>query len=224
VTTVQTTIEAVDAIIADKSLLKHPFYQAWNAGELSLADLRRYAAQYFHFEAAFPTFLSAVHARCESPAVRQAVLNNLWDEEHGPDNHVALWLRFCEGLGLSEAEVRATEPLPETVDLVEGFRAACSGSTAAGIATIYAYESQAPEVARQKIAGLKQFYAIEDARTLSFFSLHADLDVEHAAAERAVIEAAAPAEREAVEAAVGDATARLWRFLDGAYALRGSVV
>jgi pyrroloquinoline-quinone synthase len=220
-TSQQTTIEAIDAIIAERSLLTHPFYQAWNAGELSLADLRGYAAQYFHFEAAFPTFLSAVHSRCESAAVRQALLDNLWDEEHGPDNHVALWLRFCEGLGLSEAEVRATRPLPETIDLVEGFRAACGRGTGEGIATIYAYESQAPEVARQKIAGLKRFYDIEDARTLSFFALHADLDEEHAAAERAALVSVA-AEREAVESATREATERLWRFLDGAYALRST--
>ena len=33
-------------------------------------DLRVYAAQYCHFEAEFPTLLSAVHSRCEDRGVR----------------------------------------------------------------------------------------------------------------------------------------------------------
>ena len=49
----------IEAAITEKSLLKHPFYQAWNAGGLPLDALRQYAAQYYRFELAFPTFLSA---------------------------------------------------------------------------------------------------------------------------------------------------------------------
>src|SRR5205807_4592718 len=100
-------------------LLKHPFYQAWNAGTLPVEALREYAKQYFHFEASFPRLLSSIHYRCESPVIRQSILDNLWDEEHGPDNHVAMWLRFCESLGLTEDEVRTSEPFPETRELVD---------------------------------------------------------------------------------------------------------
>jgi pyrroloquinoline-quinone synthase len=213
-------IETLDAIVAERSLLKHPFYQAWTAGTLLVDALREYAKQYFHFEAAFPTFLSAIHARCEPGATRQAILDNLWDEEHGPDNHLALWLRFCEALGLGEAEVRSSEANQETRDLICGFRAACSeGSITEGLAALYAYESQAPEVASQKIAGLKRFYEMEDARAIAFFSVHQDMDVYHAQAERDAIAAAATtaAQRLALEAATRTAADRLWRFLDGAY-------
>lgn len=218
-TTTLDIIETIDGIIEEKSLLKHPFYQAWNAGTLSVETLREYARQYFHFEAAFPRFLSSIHANCDSAEARHAILNNLWDEEHGDDNHLALWLRFCEGLGLSEAEVRSSVPNAETRELVDGFRAACAGDAVTGIATIYSYESQAPEVARQKIAGLQAFYGMEEPRTISFFAVHAGLDVEHSEAERQILRAAqSDAERTSIEAAVRDATDRLWRFLDGAYA------
>ena len=122
-------IETLDQIISEKSLLSHPFYQAWTAGTLPMENLREYAKQYFHFEAAFPTFLSAIHAHCESGETRQAILNNLWDEEHGAENHLALWLRFCESLGVDEAEVRASEPNAKTRDLVDGFRAACANGS-----------------------------------------------------------------------------------------------
>jgi pyrroloquinoline-quinone synthase len=211
-------IETLDAIISERNLLSHPFYQAWTAGTLPVESLREYAKQYFHFEAAFPTFLSAVHARCEPGATRQAILENLWDEEHGAENHLTLWLRFCEALGLDEAEVRAFQPNAETRDLVDGFRAACSqGTVAEGLATIYAYESQAPAVAKEKIAGLKSFYRFEDPNSYAFFSVHQDLDVEHSAAERTAIAATTAAERPGLEEATRSAAGRLWRFLDGAY-------
>jgi pyrroloquinoline-quinone synthase len=210
----------LDQIIAERSLLDHPFYQAWNAGTLPLESLREYAKQYYHFEAAFPTFLSSVHARMEPGPARQAVLENLWDEEHGDENHLALWLRFCESLGLDEDEVRNAEPNAETRELVDGFRAACSeGTVAEGLATLYAYEAQAPRVAKTKIRGLRAYYGFEDPRAYQFFSVHQDVDVYHAQAERDVIVAAAttPAARAGLEEATRTAAGRLWRFLDGAY-------
>jgi pyrroloquinoline-quinone synthase len=213
--------ETLDAIIEERSLLKHPFYQAWNAGTLPLESLREYAKQYYHFEAAFPTFLSAVHARMQPGATRQAVLENLWDEEHGQENHLALWLRFCESLGLDEAEVRASEPNAETRDLVDGFRAACSqGSVEEGLATLYAHESQAPRVAETKIAGLRRFYGFEDPKGYEFFSVHQDVDVYHSATERDAVVGAATTDkaRAGLEEATRSAADRLWRFLDGAYA------
>lgn len=219
-TSTEGLIHTLDAIIEERRLLKHPFYQAWNEGTLPIERMREYAKQYFHFEAAFPTFLSAIHSRSESPAVRQSVLENLWDEEYGPDNHVALWLRFCEGLGLTEAEVRASSPNAETQALVDGFRAVCfTKSPAEGLAALYAYESQAPEVARQKIAGLARNYGIADESAVSFFKVHQEADIAHSSAEREAILAsvATDADRAAVTEAVRVAADRLWLFLDGAY-------
>jgi pyrroloquinoline-quinone synthase len=213
-------IETLDAIIDDRSLLKHPFYQAWTAGTLPVDSLREYARQYFHFEAAFPTFLSAVHSKCEPGETRRAILENIWDEESGPENHLTLWLRFAEALGVSKDEVRASEPNAETRDLIDGFRAACrDGSIAEGLATIYAYESQAPAIAREKIAGLRRFYGMDEAG-YKFFSVHQDLDMHHAQAEHTAVATAATteAQRRGLEEATRKAAARLWRFLDGAYA------
>ena len=213
--------ETLDAIIDDRSLLKHPFYQAWNAGTLPLESLQEYAKQYFHFEAAFPTFLSAVHARMEAGPARQAVLENLWDEEHGEQNHLALWLQFAESLGVSADEVRASEPNAETRELIDGFRAACAeGTIAEGLATLYAYESQAPKVAETKIRGLKAFYGFEDPTGYEFFSVHQDVDVYHSQTEREFVAAAAATDtaRAGLEEATAAAAGRLWRFLDGAYA------
>jgi pyrroloquinoline-quinone synthase len=218
--TTQTFTEKLDEIIDERSLLKHPFYQAWTAGTLPLPSLQEYTKQYFHFEAAFPTFLSAVHARMEPGEARKAVLQNLWDEEHGDKNHLALWLQFAEALGLDAEDVRASEPNAETRDLIEGFRDGCTnGTVAEALATLYAYESQAPAVATQKLAGLQKNYGFVDEAGYEFFSVHEDVDVYHSQTEREVIAAAAttPEARLGLEEAVRTAAGRLWRFLDGAY-------
>jgi pyrroloquinoline-quinone synthase len=213
--------DTLDAIIEERSLLKHPFYQAWKAGTLPLESLQEYGRQYYHFEAAFPTFLSAIHSRMEPGAARQAVLDNLWDEEHGPENHLSLWLRFCESLGLNRAEVCNSQPNAETRDLIEGFQTVChQGTTAEGLAALYAYEVQAPKVAETKIAGLQNFYGFDNPRDYEFFSVHKDIDIYHSQAERDAIEPAAttPESRAGLEEATRTAAARLWRFLDRAYA------
>ena len=56
-------IAQLDEAIEAKSLLKHPFYQAWSEGRLPIPMLQGYAAQYYHNELAFPTYLSAIHSR-----------------------------------------------------------------------------------------------------------------------------------------------------------------
>ena len=149
------------------------------------------------------------------------MLENLWDEEHGAENHLTLWLRFCESLGLDEAEVRASEPNTETRELVDGFRAACAeGSVAEGLATLYAYESQAPRVAETKIAGLQRSTASRTQRPTRSSACTRSVDVYHSQAERDVVVAAATTTdaRAGLEEATRVAADRLWRFLDGAYA------
>ena len=136
-------IETIDRIVKERSLLTHPFYQAWTSGDLPVESLKGYAAQYFHFEKAYPTFLSGIHHRCEDRSVRQLLLENLWDEEHGEENHVELWLRFCDALGLDRDEVQQGEPLESTRELIGTYKELTSEApTAAGAAALYAYESQ----------------------------------------------------------------------------------
>ena len=131
--------------IAERSLLEHPFYQAWSEGTLELERLQDYARQYFHFERAFPRFLSAIHARTESPPIRQLLLSNLWDEEYGERNHPALWLEFAEALGVSAEEVEGAEPHPQTTALIEHYaEVAEEAPVAEALATLFAYESQVP--------------------------------------------------------------------------------
>ena len=211
----------IDAIIENKSFLNHPFYQAWNMGDLPIGSLREYAAQYYHFESAYPTFLSGLHHRCSDPRTRQLLLENLWDEEHGDENHVELWLRFCDALGLDRAQVRGGPPSAATEELLELYRGLTSEAPlAAGATALYAFESQVPKVTQVKIEGLKKFYGMDGDREVSFFKVHSTLDIEHSEAEREMVQRLADTDddRKAAIEAADVATCALWAFLDGVYA------
>jgi pyrroloquinoline-quinone synthase len=184
----QSVIAEIDARVAGQHLLQHPFYQAWSRGELSLDALRDYAAQYYHHVAAFPTYLSAVHAQTDNPEVRRQILSNLIDEEAGSPNHPELWLQFAESLGLDRAEVQKSAQWPATRKLIEDFRSCCSNrGTGVGLAALYSYESQIPSVSEKKIEGLKQHYGFTNPDGYNYFTVHIEADREHAAVEAAQI-------------------------------------
>lgn len=210
----------LDAVIHQNRMLDHPFYQMWSMGKLSRDALREYAKQYYHFVQAFPTFLSATHANTPELTVRQELLENLIEEERGEDNHPGLWLRFAEALDVSEQEARTTQLLPETREAIETLRSVTRNSSyLAGVAALYAYESQIPEVARVKIDGLKKFYGIAAERPLSFFTVHQEADVHHSAGERKILAANTQGDEDRIACldAARDASQAMLKLLDGVY-------
>lgn len=210
-----TLLDEIDAMIDERNLLTHSFYEKWVAGTLPIQTVRTYAGQYYAFESAFPRFLSAIHSRCERPDVRQTILENLWDEEHGNENHAELWLRFAEGIGMTRADVLGASPNEATQSLIDTYRrTATEASVAAGIASIHAYERQVPDVASAKIAGLRRHYEVHDHRTLAFWEVHRSLDEHHAAGERAALAEVPEEDHTAVLEATHKALESWWRFLD----------
>jgi len=181
-------LKQIDNDIADKHLLKHPFYLAWARGELSKEALRDYASQYYHHVAAFPTYLSAVHANCDDQSTRRQLLNNLIDEEAGSPNHPELWKKFARSLGTEDADMAATAKQPETKTLIDTFRFVCGQRpTAAGLGSLYAYESQIPPICESKIDGLKKHYGFTNPKHYEYFTVHIEADREHSAAEREML-------------------------------------
>jgi pyrroloquinoline-quinone synthase len=181
-------LDKIDNDIAAKHLLKHPFYLAWTRGELSKEALTDYAKQYYHHVAAFPTYLSAVHAKCDDQPTRKQILSNLIDEEAGSPNHPELWKQFAQSLGVNDVNLAKTEKQPETKNLIETFRSVCGKeSTVEGLAALYAYESQIPAICESKIDGLKKHYGFTDPKGYEYFSVHIEADKEHSAAEREML-------------------------------------
>jgi pyrroloquinoline-quinone synthase len=210
-------LDKIDNDIAEKHLLKHPFYLAWTRGELSREALTDYARQYYHHVAAFPTYLSAVHAKCNDQATRKQLLGNLIDEEAGSPNHPELWLKFTEALGVSDVAVRNTDKQPETKILIETFRSVCGGgSTAEGLAALYAYESQIPAICESKIDGLKRHYGFTDPERYRYFSVHIKADREHSATERKMLGAYIDHHNfESVKKSANRVLNALWKMLSG---------
>lgn len=212
----------LDNRIAPYDLLTHPFYRAWSAGELTRDDLRDYAAEYWHHVSAFPTYLSALHSRLEDSELRRTVLRNLLDEEgiDAPDGkpHSELWMDFARGCGAQEAKVRDRKLQPETAELIGTFQKLMRQESAAvGLAALYAYESRVPEIARQKAAGLCDYYGA-DARTCRYFTLHKTADVHHAQVWKDAIREELARDPEAADKALdaAESAARaLWGALDG---------
>lgn len=212
-------ITRLNEVIAKYDLLKHPFYQAWSAGQLSRDILQRYAAQYYQQVSTFPRYLSRIHTGCDEIVVRKAILENMVDEEiHGAD-HPALWEQFANGLGVTSQAIRGEVPLAETNELVNTFFDLAEQDWRDGLCALYSYESQVPSVSASKIEGLKKFYGISDEATLAFFTAHQAYDVEHARKVAELIECYG--EPEAAVKATERAAAAQWKFLDGMCHLGG---
>jgi pyrroloquinoline-quinone synthase len=213
-----TVSAAIDSKVAERAMLKHPFYQAWTEGRLPLDTLRDYARQYFHHVEAFPRAVSAVHSACEDRHGRKMLAENLAEEEgieEGKQNHASLWLMFACGLGESEAAVRSQALNPETEALIDTFRKLSRRSYASGLGALYAYESQFPGVASAKIDGLIDRYGIDAEETLRFFRVHESADIEHSEVCRALLDRLPEDQRDEAIGAGEELAGALWNFLSG---------
>jgi len=207
------------------NLLRHPFYEKWSEGTLTLEELQIYAKQYFHFTREIPTYVSRVHSNCPDPALRISILSNLVDEETGGEGmvpHEELWVWFGEGIGLKKSDLYQDEPAATTLNTLDTYRRLCSSSNCAiGAAALYAYESRIPAVAETKLAGLKRFYQIDNENTLRFFREHMAVDIEHSKTWQEVLAKIVETEeqKESVIDACSTAAQSLWKMLDRVLAL-----
>lgn len=210
----------LDRRIAQYDLLCHPFYQAWNEGKLTREDLREYATAYFKHVEAFPEYLDLLRRRLPEGETRQAVTQNLQDEQgiDSPDGrpHHELWLDFAEGMGADRAQITQTETAAGMHATVQHFRrVAASSAPAQSLAAFYAYESQVPRVAAAKEKGLKELYGADNT-TCAYFSLHKTADIHHAQVWRDLLERElnTGVDPEAMLQSAEDAAHVLWAALD----------
>ena len=213
-------LDKIDAAIAEKNLLQHPFYQDWQAGRLSRESLQLYAAQYYRHVEAFPKHLRVLAARADE-TLQPVVVDNLAEEENPARPHPQLWRDFASTLGVSEDDITTSPSLPGTQNVVHTFRDICANrSVAEAVAALYAYESQVPEIASTKIDGLQRFYGISDAKGTAYFSVHQEADKAHREAWRGWLvrnAAKAGVSEEQILASTQDALNALWGALDAVH-------
>ena len=210
-------LDKIDAAIAEKNLLNHPFYQDWQAGKLSRESLQLYAAQYYRHVEAFPKHLRVLAGRADE-SLKPVVMENLAEEENPAASHPQLWRDFAAALGVSEEDITSTPSLPGTQNVVHTFRDICANrSIPEAVAALYAYEAQVPEIATTKIEGLNRFYGINDSKETAYFSVHEEADKAHRAAWRNWLEQNASGNEEQILSSTKEALNALWGALDAVH-------
>src|SRR6266480_600190 len=110
------TLRALDDLIRERSILQHPFYRAWQCGELTPDQLATYSRVYYPHVSAFPRYLKNAINCASDPAIRSALEQNLEDELTSPAPHPELWLDFASATGQEGQAVKCAEPVAKTAE------------------------------------------------------------------------------------------------------------
>ena len=194
-------------------LLNHYFYKAWNEGKLNREIIKDYAEQYYQHVKAFPRYISATHSLCEDLNKRKILLENLQDEEKDGSDHPKLWKNFAIAMGSSDKDINSVREEKFTTDMIDNFFKNGRSSYAEGLASLYTYERQIPEIAETKIRGLKNHYGVTSKEGLEFFEVHKAADVYHRAACEKLLDDLSPEEQRKAEVSALSTAKYLWNFL-----------
>jgi len=196
-------------------LLNHPFYKSWNEGKLTREIIKDYAEQYYQHVKAFPRYISATHSLCEDIEKRKILLENLNDEENKDADHPKLWKNFAIAMGADSEKIEEVKADKFTQDLINNFFKNGRSTYAEGLASLYTYERQIPEIAETKIQGLKKFYGVSSEKGLEFFEAHKKADVYHREECEKLLDGLSKEEQGIAEKAALSTAKYLWNFLSG---------
>jgi pyrroloquinoline-quinone synthase len=197
----------LEGVRARWNVLEHSFYQRWSEGTLSRDELAGYAGEYRHAVVALAD-AAAGAARAADPKLRTQLEAHAAEEA----SHVPLWDGFARAVGGDPATV----PAPETRDCARAWAGDGERPLLPSLVALYAIESGQPAISETKLAGLREHYGIDGAEATSYFDLHAELDHEHAAAARELIEERLDgADVDALLAEAESVLRANWRLLDG---------
>ena len=196
-------------------LLNHPFYKSWNDGKLTREIIKDYAEQYYQHVKAFPRYISATHSLCEDLNKRKILLENLQDEEKDGADHPKLWKNFATAMGSDSKKIEEVKEEKFTTDLIDNFFKNGRSSYAEGLASLYTYERQIPEIAETKIRGLKNHYGVSSKEGLEFFEVHKAADKYHRVACEKLLDGLSKTEQAKAEKSALSTAKYLWNFLTG---------
>jgi len=193
-------IKRIDQEIEKRSLLKHPFYQMWSEGKLSMESLQGYAKEYFSLVKAVPIMVQCLADQSSN----ESIAENLREERE----HIEPWIKFAGALGVKREELENYDASSKTRDSIDKMLS-LMGTFENGIAAMYAYEAEIPEISRSKIDGLAKFYNINNDDAIEYFRIHESVDVKHAAVWRNMLaELSAQKHEDAFNSAVSSLVAQ----------------
>jgi len=169
-------------MIEERSLLKHPFYQMWSDGKLTLDSLSGYSKEYFQLVKAVPSFMTPIIEKAPNSVISE-LINNQQEESI----HIQSWIKFAGELGVSEYELIHYEGLEKTrksvLELSE-----LMNTYEGGACAMYAFEKEIPKISQTKLDGLAEFYGISNENATEYFKLHTEADIRHAASWKNILE------------------------------------
>ena len=177
-------IKRVDEMIEERSLLKHPFYEMWSDGKLTIESLAGYSKEYFQLVKAVPTYMTPIIEKAPESAVGELIENQQEEADHiGP------WIKFANELGISERELTNYQGLEKTKKAVSDLGALME-TYEGGSCAMYAFEKEIPKISQTKLDGMAKFYGMSSDDATEYFKLHTEADIRHAAAWRNILETA----------------------------------
>lgn len=174
-------MQMIDSEIEKRSLLKHPFYQMWSEGKLTIDHLQGYSKEYFQLVKAVPGLVQSIAAA--DSAVKDDIASNAREEAE----HIEPWIKFAEALGVSRGELTGYESEAKTKNAVSALQVVAGSSFEEAVAAMYAYEAELPKISRSKIDGLKKYYDLDSKDATGYFEIHEEADVRHAQVWRDIL-------------------------------------
>ena len=118
-------------------------------------------------------------------------------------------------MGADAVEIEDVKPYQFTKDMIDNFFKNGRSTYAEGLASLYTYERQIPEIAETKIQGLKKYYGVSSKKGLEFFVAHKEADVYHRIECEKLLDGLSGEEQDKAEVAALSTAKYLWNFLSG---------
>ena len=167
-------IQKIDMLIEERSLLKHPFYQAWSEGKLTQDALAGYSKEYFQLVKAVPRFMTPL-----LDTAPESFYDELDFNQKEETDHINLWIKFANSLGISSYDLESYNGLDKTNLCIQGlFSTMYSFDT--GSAAMYALEKEIPKISKTKLEGLAEFYGLTSFDATVYLKQHTEADLRHA--------------------------------------------
>ena len=207
------------AIGAERYHDRHPFHRMLHGGELDKGQVQAWVLNRFCYQNAIPRKDAALMARMADSDLRREWRSRIVDHDgNAPgEGGIARWLVLAEAVGLDRDYVRSTEgALPATKFAVEAYvRFVAERPLVEAVASSLT-ELFAPQIHRDRIAGLLAHYDFADDASLAYFRKRLDEAPRDVAFGLAYVlrEARTPEQQQGVLAALTFKTDMLWAQLD----------
>ncbi len=163
----------------------HPFFSRLAAGEVPRPVVIEWVKQFYPWLSCVPIAMAERFTRCswepKNDRFRRMILDQLVEEAGDPKGrepgHPELWLRFCEGLGVSRAEVQSAPLLPSTLVAIDDFLYT-NRENPFYVSSAGSSEPPNVELCARLLPAFQRHYGVDDAH-LEYYRLHVTADVEH---------------------------------------------